>query len=173
MRPRDIILFINIMIANSTNKKSITPEVIKKAEGEYSRLRFKSLLQEWYATYPNLGTFSDILKKRKSHFQIDEIDEDQCHELCLEKIAKGTDEKDALSVLATQVLDLVMKYSEFRNALIQIFYRVGLVGLKMEAFEKTSWVVTGRPDLSSSEIGDATRVEVHPAFWRVLGVSER
>jgi len=136
-------------------------------------LRFRALLQEWYATYPNLATFSDILKKRKSHFQIDEIDEEECQEFCLEKIAKGTDVMDALSIMANQVLDLVLKPSEFRNALIQIFYRVGLVGLKMEAFDKTSWVVTGRPDLSSSEIGDVIRVEVHPAFWRVLGVSER
>ncbi|MEY4705662.1 MAG: hypothetical protein RL042_1867 [Nitrospirota bacterium] len=171
MRPRDAILFINIMITNATNKKSITPEIIRKAEGEYSRLRFRSLLQEWYATYPNLATFSDILKKRKTHFSVDDIGEEQCKEFCLEKIAKGTDEKDALSILAEQVLDLLLGYKDFRNALIQIFYRVGLVGLKIEAFEKTSWVITGRPDMSSSEIRDSTRVEVHPAFWRVLGLS--
>ena len=51
-----------------------------------------------------------------------------------------------------------------------IFYRVGLVGLKIESYDKFSWTTSGNRTITSAEISDNTRVAIHKAFWRVLGI---
>jgi hypothetical protein len=173
MRPRDVILFFNKMIEHAVNRKAITPAIMKKAEGEYSRLRFRSLIDEWHGTYPNLAKFALILKSRRSHFSITDVTEDEVCEFCLQVLSGGVLEKDSFSTMAEQVVDLIITPKDFRKAALQIFYRVALIGLKLDRFERTSWITTGRPDVSSAEIDDEVRVEVHPAFWRVLGVVAR
>jgi len=57
-----------------------------------------------------------------------------------------------------------------KRQLALIFYRVGIVGLKIAPSEAISWVGVGDRSASFSEISDATRVHVHPCFWRALGV---
>lgn len=49
------------------------------------------------------------------------------------------------------------------------FYVTGLVGLKLESYEKVSWVGHER-SISPAEITDSTALEVHPCFWRALGI---
>ena len=60
MRPRDVIMFFNACIKKAEGNPQITPQMIKEAEGEYSRQRLRSLADEWSADYPYLMTIFDI-----------------------------------------------------------------------------------------------------------------
>ena len=54
--------------------------------------------------------------------------------------------------------------------MIRVFYRVGLIGLKTEAFDTTTWSFVGRESVPEAELAGDTHVSVCPAFFRVLGV---
>lgn len=72
--------------------------------------------------------------------------------------------------MASQVAHDILDPKDFRKNSFLVFYRVGLIGLKTESFQKSNWVSSERGSVSSAEISDTTRVAVHPAFWRVLGI---
>ena len=61
----------------------------------------------------------------------------------------------------------------FKRVLFMVFYRVGLVGLKLETFEGTSWSDEKGQSVSTSEINNETGVVVHPTYWRALGIDAR
>jgi hypothetical protein len=60
MRPRDVILFLNLCISQAASSPKITPSMVKEAEGEYSRQRLRYLADEWYADYPSLLHFTEL-----------------------------------------------------------------------------------------------------------------
>ncbi len=172
MRPRDIILFFNYCIRQAVDRPSITVDMIRQAEGEYSRARLRSLADEWHADYPNLIRFADILKKRRSAFRLAEIAEEQCAEFCISVVIEGVREKDDLWNTAEAVVDCSMHPVEARDRVIKAFYRVGLVGLKLQPHESTVWSLSGRRSVSVSELNPEVSVSVHPCFWRALGIGE-
>jgi energy-coupling factor transporter ATP-binding protein EcfA2 len=172
MRPRDIIVFFNKCIAHATDRPLITAQMVREAEGEFSKDRLRALADEWHADYPNLIDCAMILKGRKWHFSIREITEEECGDFCLNFTVSQPGNADFLSAMASQVANAVLDPSDFRKNLIQVLYRVGLIGLKTESFQKFNWVSYGRGSVASAEISDATRVAVHPAFRRVLGIVE-
>jgi hypothetical protein len=170
MRPRDVIAFFNEAIRQAVGSSVITPNMLKLAEGFYSRGRLKSLADEWFADYPNLLRFVDLLKNRRSLFPIEELEERSCEEFCIGVVSNGFDQQDYLSQLASQVVDCVVSSTDFRKSLVEVMYRVGLVGLKLEAFESVVWAVEGRRSVSTAEIHPGAKLAVHPCFWRTLGV---
>lgn len=172
MRPRDIILFFNNCIFLAVNTPRITTNMIKQAEGEYSRKRISSLADEWRADFPNLLKFAELLKGRKPHFPLEEITEAECVDFCLNYCVENNDFNDALSRSAYDVTDGNITPAAFRKILIQVFYLVSLVGLKLERYERTEWSFDGRRRVSDAEIRPDIRVYIHPCFWRTLGVRE-
>ncbi len=63
-----------------------------------------------------------------------------------------------------------MDIASFRNYVVQAFYKVGVIGIKLESYESYLWAHGCKRAVSASEIGDDTQIAVHPAFWRVLGI---
>lgn len=170
LRPRDAIIFFNDCIKRAADRPIITATMIRDAEGEYSKDRLRALADEWYADFPNLIEFAMILKSHKSNFPIEHLTIRQCEDFCLDFTINSSAPKDFLSTMASQVVDLALSPKDFRKNLFQVFYQVGLVGLKLETYEKYSWMDSGRAVVSSAEIAEGTRVAVHTAFWRVLGI---
>jgi hypothetical protein len=62
---------------------------------------------------------------------------------------------------------------EFWRESVELFYRIGVVGVKLETHEAFAWSTEGRRSVSTAEIRDDSRISVHPCFWRVLGINER
>jgi hypothetical protein len=172
LRPRDAIVFFNNCIKRAADRPIISATMIRDAEGEYSKDRLRALADEWNADFPSLIDFAMILKSHKYHFPIEHLTIQQCEDFCLDFTINATGSKDFLSAIASQVVELALSPKDFRRSLFQVFYRVGLVGLKLETYEKFSWMDSGRAVVSSAEITDTTRVAVHTAFWRVLGILE-
>lgn len=172
LRPRDAIQFFNICIEQASDRPVITASMIREAEGQYSKERLRSLAEEWHADFPTFIEFAMILKMHPDHFSLERLTTEECIDFCLDFTIKGSETKDYLSTMALQVVESALSPQDFRRSLVQVFYRVGLVGLKLESYEKFSWMNSGKSVVSSAEISDKTRVAIHPAFWRVLGIKE-
>ena len=175
MRPRDVIMFFNCCIDSSVDRATISVTNLREAEREYSRKRLKSLGEEWAADYPNLVYFTRLVKDRFAKFSATEITQEDIENACLDFLISHQDNltEDILSTSARQVLNVSEDFMDFRSIVLQVFYGTGLVGLKTESFERIQWSHIGLRNISKSEISDQCKVQIHPMFWRALGVKTR
>ena len=173
MRPRDIIEFFNFCIFQAADNAKISSQMIKQAEGEYSRTRLRSIADEWFADYPNLFVFTELLKNRSPHFKLNEVTLDECADFCLSLLIGGVQKRDPLFDVAEEYVETDVYVSQFRQRVFQIFYRVGLVGLKLATYETTAWTTDGRRNIAVSEINDETKASIHPCFYRIFGTQVR
>lgn len=170
MRPRDVILFFNRCIAEAIDSPKINGQILKEAEGQYSRARLRALADEWHDDYPNLIRFAEVLKNKKAAFRLDELTQENCENFCLDFLIEGSIHSDDFSVAAYSLYEGNTSYSDFRRSIMRVFYRVGLVGLKLQSYETVSWSFSGHRDVSSAEIQPEVRVYIHPFAWRTLGI---
>jgi len=168
MRPRDVIMFFNACIRQAGGNPAISGEMVKTAEGEYSRSRLRSIADEWSSEYPKILRLANVLKEKREAISLGEITEDECLELTVELLAATpkSSELDSLLRHAEQTTD----FANLRRYIAAAFYRVGLVGLKITPYDPVVWSTSGRNSISASEIGPETRLHVHPCFWRSLGI---
>ena len=172
MRPRDIILFFNQCIKEAVSKPSITAQMVVSAEGEYSRSRLASIYDEWYSDYPNLSLFVDLLKNKKKKFYLKDIKSDEVANLCLDITIKDLVNTDILTEMARKVSEGEFDMFDFLKLLFLAFYKIRIVGLQLDDKKKSrsEWSVSGRRGVSSAEVSENTVIEIHPMFWRVLGI---
>jgi hypothetical protein len=171
MRPRDVILFFNAFIRQASNDPEITPQMVKHAEGEYSRLRLRSLADEWNADFPDLMTCSELLKNRPSVFSITDITDEACIDLTIELLAHESRRNREFSNILAEIERDPSRTDQLRKWLASMFFRVGLVGLKLESYDAFVWSTDGRRSVSAAEIQPGVHVAVHPCFWRSLGIN--
>jgi hypothetical protein len=168
--PRDVIAFFNECITAAIDQSRLTASVFSRAMGNYSRQRLRALADEWSADFPGMIDFAKILYRRPRSFKLETVNEKELEDLCLSICASEPGAPGILHQNAMRVVDCVTKSSEFRIFLIQIFYRIGLVGLKLSPHEAPSWVdATGR-SVSQAEITSETSIVVHPKYLRALGI---
>jgi hypothetical protein len=173
LRPRDVIDFINFCILGAAHRSAFTADIIRQAEGEYSRARLKALGDEWAGDYPSLLDSAMILKGFTSTFQMATLTDEICEAFCLDYVIENLGKPQADDIIgksAQAVVECVLAAASFKKTLVSVFYRVGLIGLKLERHEKVHWATSGRTGVSDAEISDLVSVAVHPAFWRVLGI---
>jgi hypothetical protein len=169
MRPRDCIAFVNEAIAQATGRSRITVKMMRDAEGHYSRGRLRSLADEWVSDFPNLIRFADLLKSRPSQFRLAELADEQVESFCL-NVAVEKLPDCPLRAVAVAVGEGNLSSRIARDVIVEVLFKVGLVGLKLERYETFVWASRGRRSISSAEIGEDTRVAINPPFWRTLGV---
>jgi hypothetical protein len=170
MRPRDIILFFNYCLAEAVGRAQITATMIRHAEGEYSLDRLRSLGDEWRAQYPNLLALAAILKGRRASFDFEDIEDSEIEELCLTVAADDEVSADELTAGAREVANCNMTPSEFKKTLIDVFYKIGLVGVKPESFQPVLWSCTGVRTLLATALRSDARILVHACFHRAMGI---
>lgn len=170
MRPRDVIMFFNACIRQAQGNPQITPQMLKEAEGEYSRQRLRSLADEWSADYPFLMSVVDLLKGRPAQFPVGALSEDDCLGLAIRLLGQKIPDEELLGAVA-EVERNPASTDRLRRCVVALLYRVGVVGLKLEAFESVVWSTSGRRSISISELGLGVKISVHPCFWRSLGIN--
>jgi hypothetical protein len=171
MQPRDVIHFINKCIQQAIDRKSITATLLKSAEGEYSRDRLRYLADEWAADYPDLIEFVKILRGFTTRFILKELTPKDCEEFCLNyTVEKLAEPYTSLSNMAKEVAYGNCSTGDFVKRVFQLFYKTGIVGLKVEAQDTYIWSSARQKGVSLPEIDGETKIMIHPAFWRVLGV---
>ena len=172
-RPREVIVFFNKCIEEAEGKPRVSADTLRRAEGEYSRQRLRALGDEWYEDYSDLLDYVAILKRRPEMFRLSEVTPEEVIELCLNTVISQNEGAGPLSAAARRVYNEVASPDSFKRELFMVFYRSGLVGLKLETFESPSWVDELGQGVSPSEIGEETRAVVHITYRRALGIRSR
>lgn len=173
MRPRDAILFLNRCIELCIDKPKITAKIIKEAEKEYSKKRFRSVADEWQDDYPSLLDFSKLLKRKASRFSLCEIKEQEIGEIVLEILIKDKTTKGELWHMANRYFEGRTSHINLRNELFSIFYKVGFLGVKFDPSEETKWSFKNEVYINPSELSDNVKIYIHKAFWSILDIKFR
>jgi hypothetical protein len=170
-RPRDIITFFNACIEQAVDQPEISVAILKEAEMEYSGARLRAICDEWRADYPDLENFTSLLKGQAATFSVEKLDIDKIGEYCLNHTAASNRSEGKTTKYAAQVADGEMTVEAFRRHLLSIFYRVGLVGLKIDKRESVRWSFLQGAEIPAEVIQDDFSVLITPAFYRVFGVN--
>jgi hypothetical protein len=168
-RPRDIVEFFNCCIELAHGKKEINSDLLRKAEAEYSTRRFRSLADEWYSDYPEILEYTKLLNKTKKTFRIDSLDEKKLEDFALAVGMADIKHTTELFKLSHKALNGDINIVDFRDEIINIFYRLGVVGLKTQSTATCSWVFKAGSPVPRAEISNDTKVSICPIFYRVLG----
>jgi hypothetical protein len=65
----------------------------------------RSLADEWQSDYPHLMNFTEILKRRKAVFTVDDITAEECEDLCLTVASEVFERNDDLTTASRQVVE--------------------------------------------------------------------
>lgn len=168
--PRDVIRLLNACISHATGRPQVSVTALKKAIGEYSRSRFDALCDEWSADYPNLAETAAILRRRPDSFKIGAVESQEVAEYCLDLVVRVPETADPAVGLAREVVEGDVSAESFLFDLMLRYYRIGLIGLKLETYETPTWVDVDGRVVSTAEVTSETSVLVHPAYHRALGI---
>lgn len=172
-RPRDIIHFFNTCISFADGQPRITPKILREAEGTYSRERLRALADEWFGIYPNIMHLVKLLYGKKEIFEIGEIGKEELEENCLELLVSGQGRPGEDSKLMELYTSDSITLESYRESVVQVFYKIGIVGLKTEKNVPISWSDSFGQSVSRAEIKSDTKVAIHPVYWRTLGIIGR
>lgn len=170
MRPRDIIQYFNTCIIQADGKAGMTPAIILEAEGVYSRERLRALADEWFGLYPNLMHVIKLLMGSKETFRIEDLPLADCETNALSLLTSGQGFEGLDLQFMKSYLESNLSLEEYRESIIQIFYKVGIVGLKNVDGMPISWSDNFSQSISRAEITPKTRAYIHPTYWRTLGI---
>jgi len=171
--PRDIIAFFNSCISVAIDQPKLTSQLLKEAVGKYSRSRLYALRDEWSADYPSLLDCTKLLYHRPASFKMSAIEDNDVEELCLTICADTSAGSCIFQNYAIKVVDCVTTVNDFKIFLMQVFYIIGLIGLKLHPHESVSWVEESGKGISPAEINNNISISVHPKYHRVLGINSK
>jgi hypothetical protein len=169
-RPRDLIQFFNICISLSDGKPMIDANTLLQAEGNYSRDRFRALVDEWIGVYPNLGLVAQILHNKSPKFKLKDVLINELEEHCLQSVTSQEVLPGEDFDLMNKMIEEKIKLDKYRNQLFLLLYKVSLVGIKTNETTTVSWSYREGTSISVNEIGDNSTIYVHPTFWRHFGI---
>jgi DNA-binding transcriptional ArsR family regulator len=175
MRPRDAIQFLNACLEVAVGDPRISADALRAAEAKYSQQRRTALADEWSMIYPYLVLLTDLLKGRGPQFRLGEIADSDLDGVCL-RLREAEEDHPRPHARDVEMFDRYYRSAingaDLRSLLAQCFYTVGLIGVKLSPQLGTLWSSDGGPAaLNSAEISDDVTVNIHKAFWRVLGIN--
>jgi hypothetical protein len=145
--------------------------MIRAAESRYSRLRLRSLEDEWIADFPEILVAASLLHGRPASFSIDEIDTTAIYAVIEKLIGSVPRAGGEPSRLAEQVVEDRLAEREFLRRLVGILHVVGLVGIRRQSGSEVVWSFVNGEILRDSDITAGARLEVNPTFHRALGIA--
>lgn len=169
-RPRDVVALFNTCIQAGIDETRLSKHEFRQALQQYSRSRLRALGDEWAADYPMLLEFIDVLKNRPSSFKAVTITRKEIEDLCLEVVIANPEGRGVLFNLASSLVNGVGSSDMFKSTLLQIFYRVGLVGLKVSPAEPAYWSHDTSISVGLKQIDDDTSICVAPKYSIALNV---
>ena len=170
-RPRDAILFLNACLDHSEDRKNVSAQCVLDAEGEYSSKRLTSLQEEWGATYPNLTRYTKVLLRKPTSFKMSFISKESIEDLIYNEFSNELESGDIVVGAAVDFLLNGKGTIHFvTQTLFNIFYIVGLIGIKPDSTSGTFWSFRASEGPSSGAIKPNSIAHIHPTFWRTLGV---
>ncbi len=170
-RPRDAILFVNECLSEADNKPHFTFGIIKSAERAYSAKRLRFLYDEWRSVFPNLSDYIKLIQRRTKSLQFQDFSEDQIQTFVLEFLTKADRSDDPLCEVANDYFSEDSSSESVLLKLLYFLYVVGVIGVKSDARTPAHWAFKDHAPLMSTEVTNMCRFQIHPCFWRSLGIS--
>ncbi len=171
-RPRDLIAFFNECIKAAGDVPKVTADVIKRAERAYSQSRLNALDWEWKLNYHNLRSAAQaVLGNGPESFVVGDFSDETCIGWITAFTREDGQPAGPFGEAASQ-FDKDFDGPRFRRTVIWHLYNVGLVGLKTGKAVPFEFASDGVSTISLLDILDSTRVTIHRAFWRALGIRE-
>jgi hypothetical protein len=164
MRPRDIIAFVNQCLVHADGHYQVTATMIQKAEGEYSRTRREAMESEWLSAFPTVRkVLSLIASFAKETIEFTELrDSDKTLDLAFAIGAEPRVAYDPLHAPAQAAATKdVPERAEFAKEIICLLYRVGAIGVKLQAGAKYLFAHLDQPLLDKVQLSDESRIRVH------------
>lgn len=171
MRPRDVLTFVNACLEQAEGQTIVTASLIRRAEGEYSRIRRQALEYEWQSAFPQLSRLLDYLKQfRKTVVTFDEF----CNKELIEDLALPMTEKrfdyDPLFEQAQALFTATGDPCVFARSALNILYRVGAVGLKPHPGDRFYYSHRDEPVFNTDSLAAGARIQIHAMLHRTLGL---
>lgn len=174
LRPRDLISFYNFCIEEANDAIYIDENMVLQAEHNYSRNRRNSIRDEWAEDYPNLGYWDKILHNSYSEFYASEIKNEDIQKLCQQydkaRMTKRRFPKDLIYEQLHYMQCGEIDLEAFVTFLLQAFYQVGYLGIKLPNYENPIWSHEPRSILHIEELKDNPVFYVHKCFWSCFNI---
>ena len=170
-RPRDLIVFFNICMEMAEDKPDISAATISRAELIYSERRLRSLYDEWQTEHPDLHACAGLLRRRPYEFALSAIDDEAINDLCLGLATKDGGPDSATKRLAKEVAEGKAKAEAFRAHVASLFYKVGLIGLKLGTGLSWVWSFRHQETIDAMEIPPEVKAQICPMFYRALSAT--
>ena len=169
-RPRDIIAFVNQILVEVRGKTEINSNDIDKAEIEYSKKRLQALCTEWQDEHPNLEQNVEILRNLPIKFEVGNLSREMLEEGVL-SVADKEESPDELPQIARAYMygDGKTSIEEFRNRVLLVLYKVGIVGVKPNGYEGTYFSFNNSFVFRVEDIRSGVSFFVSPMLWHALG----
>jgi hypothetical protein len=171
-RPRDIIAFINKILAENEGENLPLPaRAVTKAEPGYSSARLRALEDEWRSCHPLVRTYLKSIQGLTGPTSIETLDEDKLFALVFEVDELERKPADDVERLAKTVYDRdkQLRFRRLARTLVACLYKIGAVGVKLSTTQGYSFCYEQRAMLEDAEIADDTRIMVHPMLASSLG----
>jgi hypothetical protein len=167
MRPRDIIAFVNECLNEAQGNYEVTATIIKRAEIQFSTKRKDSLEQEWQSAYPSIKRLMNLLaSKNQSLLTMNEL----CSSSDIDELAMAIYGADRVGF--DPLFEISKAYCDDKpsNALakmiVSILYRVGAIGVKLQAGVRYQFSHLDHPLLAVTQIPDGdVPIRVHPMLY--------
>lgn len=169
MRPRDLIDFLNRCVQEAAAKdvSKLSWQVLLDAERGYSIGRLKSLEDEWYDTYPDIGVVFRAFDSVENPFQVTDLDDNRITDVLV--AGENTEEVQSLAHVA---FDLDRKHKSIREiwlALMPFLYRVSFVGVKPSPLDPVHFSYDSS-SIATDQLTAESRYYIHPALHRALHI---
>lgn len=172
LRPRDAICFFNECIMQVEGRAKIAMRDVKEAEAVYSSGRLQSVADEWHVEFPNLLVFAKaLLNGAQAQGQLGSvITEQTIQDRCLSLVGRKLPD-DNLTEVCAAVVASERSCWDMMYAACSVFFRVGMVGIKPSPTETFAWYADTGRRYDATEFTRETSIQVHPMFWRSLGIN--
>lgn len=172
-RPRDIISFVNECLKKAEGQQRITARFVREAEKQYSRIRMAALEDELRSTFPSLARLLNFLSRRRPSVPMSELwDDEAALELALAIVTDPDMSRDPLTQHAYDAINSTSPKAlqAFLQHTVAILYRVGAVGVKLQAHERFQYSDTDSPILTPEQLTADVPVRVHLMLHQALNI---
>lgn len=174
-RPRDVISFVNLCLAQAQGRTAVSAKDIRIAEGEYSRIRLQALQEEWQSALPSLAIALPRFAKNGVRFSLESISSKNfIEDLILEIAQARLPSHDPIALECSNYINeqKIQSVLKVANMVTCELYRIGAIGVKTDSQSRFIYSYQDTPVLSAEMINAGTRIHIHPMLHRALSLAE-
>lgn len=172
-RPRDVITFVNMCLAESAGNPQVRRGNVRSAERMYSESRRNALIDEWRPIFPGAEPTLKLLEGRHEFLRFGELETTKTLENLMEYFCH--DEK----YRSDRIWSLIEAYFEsgsdhqihaVLSRVIERLYLMGVVGVNTSSTAPVQWFYKTQRSINSGVFDSQTKIRIHPMLHSSLSI---